>query len=46
MRLWPFALRIGDSPMQHLDGTVDIQKQGIDRAWISAQAFWAAGQGD
>lgn len=32
--------------MQYLYGTVDMQKQGIDRAWIPAQAFWAAGRGD
>ncbi len=37
--------RIGDSSMQPLEGTVDMQKQGIDRAWIPAQACRAAGRG-
>src|SRR5271157_4430707 len=32
--------------MQYLDGTVDMQRQGIDLAWTPAQAFWAAGRGD
>ncbi len=32
--------------MQCLDRTVDIQKQGIDRAWLPVQAFGAAGRGD
>jgi hypothetical protein len=32
--------------MQCLDGTVDMQRQGIDRARIPAQALWAAGRGD
>ena len=40
------TLPIGDSPMQCLDGTVDKQRQGIDRAWIPALALWAAGRGD
>jgi len=32
--------------MEYLDGTVDMQRQGIDLAWFPAQAFWAAGRGD
>jgi len=32
--------------MEYLDGTVDMQRQGIALAWFPAQAFWAAGRGD
>jgi len=34
-----FPPRNGHSPMQRLDGTVDMQDQGIDRAWTPAQAY-------